>query len=435
MTTEVAILNKHAVALAADSAVTVRYGKGQHRADKIFTSANKVFALSRHHPVGIMIYGTADFMHVPWETIIKDFRHSLGQQACRTLNDYVDLFIQYILQRADYFPETSRAEYVHHSISHLFLDLEETLRERIKAEFSAPSVSVRQVRSIGRRVLNSFSHKWMNAPLVPGMQPNAKDKLHQHEREIGEIFDQVFEAFPFSRAQKQLAIATAHDFMIRWIPGHLSPHTSGIVIAGFGTDEHYPAATSLHFDGISDAGLRYFREETVAVSATQDAIMRPFAQGDMVELFLNGVDRRYFDAITRDIARLLAEYPQTILDAVPGLPQQTKKTVLRRVKKSAQATFNDSMKALFEYGEQRFSKPVLEIVAILPKDELASMAETLVALTSFKRRMSWEAETVGGPVDVAVISKGDGLIWIKRKHYFDPQLNQHFFTKLRGEAQ
>jgi len=28
-------------------------------------------------------------------------------------------------------------------------------------------------------------------------------------------------------------------------------------------------------------------------------------------------------------------------------------------------------------------------------------------------------ETVAGPIDVAIISKGDGLIWIKRKHYFD----------------
>jgi hypothetical protein len=38
-----------------------------------------------------------------------------------------------------------------------------------------------------------------------------------------------------------------------------------------------------------------------------------------------------------------------------------------------------------------------------------------------------DAETVGGPIDVAVISKGDGFIWIKRKHYFKPELNPHFF--------
>ena len=38
-----------------------------------------------------------------------------------------------------------------------------------------------------------------------------------------------------------------------------------------------------------------------------------------------------------------------------------------------------------------------------------------------------QAETVGGPVDVAIISKADGFVWIKRKLYFRPELNQERF--------
>jgi hypothetical protein len=71
---------------------------------------------------------------------------------------------------------------------------------------------------------------------------------------------------------------------------------------------------------------------------------------------------------------------------------------------------------------------ITSAVSFLPKDELAAMAESLVNLTSFKRKISLNAETVGGPVDVAVISKGDGFIWIKRKHYFKPELNPGFFA-------
>ena len=44
-----------------------------------------------------------------------------------------------------------------------------------------------------------------------------------------------------------------------------------------------------------------------------------------------------------------------------------------------------------------------------------------------------EAETVAGPIDVAVISKGDGFIWIKRKHYFESGLNQHYFANYYRE--
>ncbi len=61
------------------------------------------------------------------------------------------------------------------------------------------------------------------------------------------------------------------------------------------------------------------------------------------------------------------------------------------------------------------------------------MAETLVNLTSFARKVKLGSETVGGPIDVAVISKGDGFIWIKRKHYFKQELNPQFFAKYYKE--
>jgi hypothetical protein len=63
------------------------------------------------------------------------------------------------------------------------------------------------------------------------------------------------------------------------------------------------------------------------------------------------------------------------------------------------------------------------------------MAESLVAITALKRRVTLGAETVGGPIDVAVISKGDGFIWIKRKHYFDMSYNESFTLKYLPRSQ
>jgi hypothetical protein len=57
------------------------------------------------------------------------------------------------------------------------------------------------------------------------------------------------------------------------------------------------------------------------------------------------------------------------------------------------------------------------------------MAESLVNLTSLKRRVSLQEETVGGPVDVAVISRSDGFIWIKRKEYFRTELNPAYLAE------
>ena len=86
------------------------------------------------------------------------------------------------------------------------------------------------------------------------------------------------------------------------------------------------------------------------------------------------------------------------------------------------------------YIDNNTVSDIVETTKSLPKDELAAMAETLVNLTSFKKRVSGEEETVGGPIDVAVISKGDGFVWIKRKHYFDSKYNPHFMENyFRGE--
>lgn len=63
----------------------------------------------------------------------------------------------------------------------------------------------------------------------------------------------------------------------------------------------------------------------------------------------------------------------------------------------------------------------------LDKEDLADFVESLIKLTSIKRKISPDQPTVGGPIDVMVISKGDGIIWMRRKHYFKPELNNHFF--------
>lgn len=70
MTTEIAIMNKGAVALAADSAATI----SRERNIKKIYNANKLFMLSKRWPVGIMFYGNSEINFIPWETIIKLYR-------------------------------------------------------------------------------------------------------------------------------------------------------------------------------------------------------------------------------------------------------------------------------------------------------------------------------------------------------------------------
>jgi hypothetical protein len=88
---------------------------------------------------------------------------------------------------------------------------------------------------------------------------------------------------------------------------------------------------------------------------------------------------------------------------------------------------NELRKTNNSFKQLKYIDPLMAAVATLSKGDIAEMAESLIYLTYLKRRITFAQESVGGPVDVAIISKGDGFIWIKRKHYFDPKFNPTFF--------
>ena len=72
------------------------------------------------------------------------------------------------------------------------------------------------------------------------------------------------------------------------------------------------------------------------------------------------------------------------------------------------------------FPNPNFEDSILDVLRTAPKETLAELANSLVSITSLRQRVSGELETVGGPVDVALIFKGEGFIWIKRKYDFDP---------------
>ena len=101
MSAGICIMNKNAIALAADSAVTI----GQHLA--IHNSANKLFSLSRRAAVGVIIYSNAELMCIPVEIILKQYKSELRDKVFLTLEDYVTDFLGFLITKKDLFHFTS----------------------------------------------------------------------------------------------------------------------------------------------------------------------------------------------------------------------------------------------------------------------------------------------------------------------------------------
>jgi hypothetical protein len=135
--------------------------------------------------------------------------------------------------------------------------------------------------------------------------------------------------------------------------------------------------------------------------------------------------------LNKFLDEVFLNYPTVLLNHMKGISAAVKAAAVKKTRDVSAEILKKFRKEFEEFRQQTLVHPIVSIVSmvsVLPKEELAAMAEALVNLTSFKRRFTPNAETVGGPIDVAVISRGDGFIWVKRKHYFRPELNPHFST-------
>src|SRR5262245_27378770 len=104
MTSEVCMINRLAIVLAADSATTVTHWHERGKEERYFKGANKIFQLSTHNPVGMMIYDSADLLSVPWEVIAKQFRRHLGRTTFGAIPEYAEEFFRYLDGNTNMFP-------------------------------------------------------------------------------------------------------------------------------------------------------------------------------------------------------------------------------------------------------------------------------------------------------------------------------------------
>ena len=416
-------MNTQGIALAADSAVTVNTSEN---ISKVYNTANKLFMLSKHAPVGIMIFGNSQLTNVPWETIVKAFRRELGTSRLDTVFDYSEALIKFIQTEVSLFPPTfQEQDILGHSISFcrlLISQIEKDIEAQIQSVGSIDETTIKKY--IRLHITNTRTSLSKGGDL-PEMNDQFLGTLRQHFRKsIDTGIDISFEKYPLTKYDKD-RLRTLLVLALK--KKDIFPYSSsGIVIAGFGEKEYFPSLRALELHGVwlKHVRMKITTEQTIGIDNLASIV--PFAQREMISLFMEGIHPQYREILQKALETFMLGIPEAIK---PSLKVSTPEFQRfdTHFKNKMQKIMEDFMKTLQQFSHESHVSPIISTVSILPKDELASMAEALVNLTSFKRRVTLDQETVGGPIDVAVISKGDGFVWIKRKHYFDASLNPQFF--------
>lgn len=414
MTAEIAILNRTAVALAADSVVTLSSQRGR----KTYDSAEKIFELSRSQPIGLMIYNNAQHFNAPLEVVVRSYRSTLASEDFDRLESVWPEFSRFLMEfphteadELDHFRQMVASELDNLKVIQFNFMLETVVkRRRPRGERSEDRVR----RAIADRRAQA------EAVVIEGYldDKTEQDFIEQYGPTIDGIANIALRSMDLHVALRQ----EIYGLFFAMVRSRLRTDAfTGFVVAGFGKSDLFPTLHAVEIDGIYFGRFRIVRDDVTDIDRLGDtAAVVPFAQTDMAERFILGIDRSAEAALEKIMMTMVGN----ILDAVPrGFP----KIARERLQAAARGQFRAGVDALKAQSEQNLKG----VVDHLSKKELAEIAYSLVELTSRKRRFSSDLETVGGPIDVAILTRNEGFIWVRRKHYFDPALNPSYFKRGR----
>jgi hypothetical protein len=413
MTAEIVVINKEAIALAADSAVTASIYGGQ----KIFTTADKIFKLVKNKPVGIMLYNSSQFLGIPWETIIFEIGSQIPETGFPTLKEYADFFLSFFKTGNTLFSESKQKEFFREYILTYLLNLVDKIVESVGEEIDRHGpISDKSIQLLITKYIKNESSFWTDMEkeidLTSITAESSKKLVRRYRNIINEAIEVTFKQIPLSIKSKRMISEILQQVIMKGIS---NDYFTGIVITGFGDKEIFPSVKSFLIDGMFQDKLKYQKDTDCKVGIDTDGSIIAYAQREMVSRFMEGVDPLYREIESSFLDGIADKFANEVIGKLKKYSKSEKKALEATITTNCHAIIEDYKKTMDETIEKKFCDPITGIVAILPKYDLIKLAESLVSLTSLKRKFSTESETVAEPIDVAIISKKDGFVWIKQK--------------------
>ena len=421
MTSEVVLMNRQAVALAADSATTFSYWENGERRTQYFKGTNKIFNLLYNYPVALMIYGSANLESVPWELIIKAYRNNGSYKDF--LNEHAEDLYNFIEKNSDLYSPQLLEEKLFLKVLNSLIAIVKSINKEISYE-----IEESQKRELFRQKFNELTTKIKSDQFIGFLTHEIFIQLlSQYGKKFFNSFKEIKMTIYLGDINLEKLIELAFLKLLK--KQHSTLETSGLIITGFGKRDYFPILKNYICYGF--IGDRLICEEVEEIKISQDntSDILPVAQCTMAKTFMYGMSDEAWTNAEIGIQKVLKKFSDYIIE---NKANSLSTVNLKEKEKKLKEEFLDEL--LGKIMESQVN-PMKRVLTILPLGELAELAEMLVRMESLKERVTRNSEAVSGPIDVAVISKGDGFIWIKRKHYFDPNLNPRFFKKRESNAE
>lgn len=394
MTSQIAIFNLECVAVASDSVMTVQRGSNR----KTISSSEKLFGLGKAHRLILMTNGESRFMRIPWGVLVPEWRRTLDAPL-DTVDDYARHFIEWLTTPGELFSASVQEQHFLWMVRDYFLAVRQSILRDLEdagltdEPWDAPSVAS-IVDAACSRHLDLLTRK----EELPGIDPDADAKYVQESAAlIHEEFDYVFDDVP----------RTVHgdEILLRELPLLLLTrdepwgYDTTMAFIGFGESDVFPAHRTVDFHGLVNGAVRASWRERGGVTPSSTSLITPFGQTEAINTFLRAYNHDFLWETHQTIDSVLDKHDGELGEG-EGL------------RESLHTSIEDAFSNL---SWNQFISPMLSTVDALPKPDLARMAESLVGVQALRAASMDDMPTVGGPIDVVVITRDAGVEWLRRK--------------------
>ena len=424
MTSEVVLMNRQAVAMAADSAVTI---SGDQYL-KTYQSVDKLFPLVDGQPVAVMIYNNAEIMSTPWETVISLYREQSRGRSLDTVAAYAEDFMEFLSGNPDLFPPEHQDTEYFKVVAVVFTVIAEEFEYQLKKFEQSNAGSVRDhVSAIFEYVVGAIHADYQRCPddSPRGDLPCfPKGMGEQVRRRYGDAIDQLLGSLLGALHADFPGLAVTEDTknklrdigVFAVTKDAFFEHYTGVVFAGFGAREKFPSMRSYLTSSVILGILKRKRDREADITSDSGPVFQPFAQDRMIRTFLTGMDQHLRMFIFGETLKLSSNLVTDVVRRAPNLTDAQRNALHKDYSENnLGVALREFFRAVDSYQYAVHTRPIFRAISTLPKKELGETAASLIKLNSFQQKVMNSIETVGGPIDVAVITRNGGLEWTREK--------------------
>ena len=420
MTSVVGILSKQGAAIAADSAVTRRRTNEGGRLEKVTKNGNKMVRLSNADNIAVMITGSAEFLGVPWDVIIRRYRQKKGNDHQPSVEAAVKDFFDFIAATDVFWNQDAYNYFLHYIANRIFHDVTESTSPEDERKSDGTLARPAAFKKAFLRELSAVKRYYTHQ----GLCSHFKDySLEEFRASAETVFDRLFqdesEEYP-----RPVLDAIRPDFekaVLSIIGSRLELSMSAtLVFVGFGANQDYPSLVAVNvcegYAGRVNYSVR--PEDIVCISDKKPVAICPYAQKDVIKSIIRGIHKDWSENVLSNLRPLIdGSFIYDLLNPTDGENDLGLDFNARLYGIDGDDLFDEFCKEgmqMLDQNQQQWEKALQHY----DLEEMAALADSLINLTGFHRILTFSQEGVGGLVDLAVISKNDGFTWLRRKSWY-----------------